>query len=112
MATQTVEKKKRGEGVRTIVSALIIAVVLRTFVVQPFSIPSGSMEPTLLIGDYLFVLKFRYGYSHLSLPPAVLAAAFLRPHLGLRAQSRRRRRVPPARAAGNRLHQAHHRPAG
>jgi len=68
MATQTVEKKKRGEGIRTVVSALIIAVVLRTFVVQPFSIPSGSMEPTLLIGDYLFVLKFRYGYSHFSLP--------------------------------------------
>jgi signal peptidase I len=68
MATQTVEKKRSGEGIRTIVSALIIAVLLRTFVVQPFSIPSGSMEPTLLIGDYLFVLKFRYGYSHFSLP--------------------------------------------
>src|SRR5262249_6157431 len=68
MATQTVEKKRAGEGVRTIVSALIIAVVLRTFVVQPFSIPSGSMEPTLPIGDYLFVLRFRYADSHFSLP--------------------------------------------
>ncbi|HEV3395932.1 MAG TPA: S26 family signal peptidase, partial [Xanthobacteraceae bacterium] len=60
MATETVEKKRAGEGVRTILSALVIAIVLRTFLVQPFSIPSGSMEPTLLIGDYLFVLKFRY----------------------------------------------------
>ena len=68
MATQTVEKKKRGEGIRTIVSALIIAVVLRTFVVQPFSIPSGSMEPTLLIGDELVATKFPYGYSVASLP--------------------------------------------
>ena len=68
MATQTLEKKKRGEGIRTIVSALIIAVVLRTFVVQPFSIPSGSMEPTLLIGDALLASKFPYGYSTASLP--------------------------------------------
>jgi signal peptidase I len=64
-------KKKRGEfgeTVRTIVSALVIALVIRTFLFQPFNIPSGSMEPTLLIGDYLFVSKFTYGYSHFSFP--------------------------------------------
>jgi len=57
-----------GETVRTIVSALIIALVIRTFLFQPFNIPSGSMEPTLLVGDYLFVAKYSYGYSHFSLP--------------------------------------------
>jgi signal peptidase I len=63
-------KKQDGlvETVRTIISALVIALVIRTFLFQPFNIPSGSMEPTLLIGDYLFVSKFSYGYSHFSLP--------------------------------------------
>jgi signal peptidase I len=56
------------EGVRTIIEALLIAVVFRTLLFQPFTIPSGSMEPTLLIGDYLFVSKFSYGYSRYSIP--------------------------------------------
>ena len=54
--------------VRTIVPALIIALVIRTVLFQPVSIPSGSMKPALLIGDYLMVSKFTYGYSHYSLP--------------------------------------------
>lgn len=63
-------KKKSGvfETMRTIVYAVLIALVIRTFAYEPFSIPSGSMEPTLLVGDYLFVSKFSYGYSKYSLP--------------------------------------------
>jgi signal peptidase I len=63
-------KKKNStyELVVSLVEALIIAVVIRTLLFQPFSIPSGSMESTLLIGDYLFVTKYSYGYSKYSIP--------------------------------------------
>ena len=68
----SVKNRKReggfGETVRVIVHALIIALVIRTFLFQPFNIPSGSMMETLLIGDYLFVSKYSYGYSHYSFP--------------------------------------------
>jgi len=57
-----------GETVRVVFHALIIALVIRTFLFQPFNIPSGSMKATLLVGDYLFVSKYSYGYSHFSLP--------------------------------------------
>lgn len=53
---------------RVVFYALLLAVVIRTFIFQPFNIPSGSMENTLLVGDYFFVTKFSYGYSHHSLP--------------------------------------------
>jgi signal peptidase I len=69
--TKKQEKKKDGglaETVRVIFHALIIALVIRTFLFQPFNIPSGSMIPTLLVGDYLFVSKYSYGYSHYSFP--------------------------------------------
>ena len=59
-----------GETISVIVQALLIALVFRTFLFQPFSIPTGSMTPTLLIGDYLLVSKFTYGYSRYSLPLA------------------------------------------
>jgi signal peptidase I len=57
-----------GETVRVVFHALIIALVIRTFLFQPFNIPSGSMKNTLLVGDYLFVSKYSYGYSKYSLP--------------------------------------------
>jgi signal peptidase I len=56
------------ETFRTVFYAVLIALVIRTFAYEPFNIPSGSMLPTLLIGDYLFVSKFSYGYSRYSLP--------------------------------------------
>jgi signal peptidase I len=57
-----------GDTIRVIIQALIIALVIRTFLFQPFNIPSGSMKGTLLVGDYLFVSKYSYGYSRFSLP--------------------------------------------
>ena len=52
-----------AETVKTVLVAVLIALVVRTFAYEPFNIPSRSMVPTLLVGDYLFVSKFSYGYS-------------------------------------------------
>src|SRR4029079_4261201 len=71
MSVSSGAKQKEGgiaETIRVIFHALIIALVIRTFLFQPFNIPSGSMKATLLVGDYLFVSKSSYGYSHYSLP--------------------------------------------
>lgn len=57
-----------GEWARTIFYALLLAGIIRTLIFQPFYIPSGSMKSTLLVGDFLFVNKFAYGYSYASCP--------------------------------------------
>lgn len=64
------EKAKTGlwENIKTIVYAIVIALMVRSFAFEPFAIPSGSMIPTLLVGDYLFVSKLSYGYSRHSFP--------------------------------------------
>jgi signal peptidase I len=98
--SKTAPAKKQesvGELVRTVVYALLIALVIRTLAFEPFNIPSGSMTPTLLTGDYVFVSKFSYGYSAHSLPfaPGFLhgrlfgslpkrgdVAVFVNPHTG------------------------------
>ena len=72
-STPTGLAKKKSTGsivdtIKTVVYAVLIALVVRTVAYEPFNIPSGSMVPTLLVGDYLFVSKFSYGYSRYSLP--------------------------------------------
>jgi signal peptidase I len=61
-------KSSTKDTVRVIIHALILALIVRVFLFQPFNIPSGSMIPTLLVGDYLFVSKYSYGYSRYSFP--------------------------------------------
>src|SRR4030081_499568 len=73
MATAKAAKARRQpnvwvENFKTIIYAIVIAIGVRTVAFEPFNIPSGSMVPTLLVGDYLFVSKYSYGYSRFSLP--------------------------------------------
>ena len=56
------------ENIKTLFYALIIAIFIRSIFLQPFYIPSSSMEPNLLVGDRLFVTKYSYGYSKHSFP--------------------------------------------
>jgi signal peptidase I len=97
IATKPKSEESIGEVIRTVIYALLIALVIRTLAFEPFNIPSGSMTPTLLTGDYVFVSKFSYGYSAHSLPfaPSFLhgrlfgslpkrgdVAVFINPHTG------------------------------
>jgi signal peptidase I len=71
MSLSSGAKRKDGgiaETGRVIIQAFLIALVFRTLLFQPFNIPSGSMRATLLVGDYLFVSKYSYGFTHYSLP--------------------------------------------
>ncbi len=71
LRSRTARKPAAGgvfESAKTLVYALLIALAIRTVAFEPFNIPSGSMIPTLLIGDFVFVSKYSYGYSHYSMP--------------------------------------------
>jgi len=57
-----------NDTIQTIFYAFLIAIAVRVVAFEPFNIPSGSMKPTLLVGDYLFVSKYSYGYSRFSFP--------------------------------------------
>lgn len=75
MTTAVKAKSSDSEGsslldlVKTVIYALLLALVIRFVLVQPFRIPSGSMQPTLMIGDYIVVTKWSYGYSRFSFAP-------------------------------------------
>ena len=84
IAKAKAKKKAKGqeswlETIKTVFWAVLIALLVRTFACEPFSIPSGSMLPGLLVGDYLFVSKFSYGYSRFSFPwsPKLFAGRLL-----------------------------------
>ena len=66
------------ENLKTLIYALIIAIFIRSIIIQPFYIPSSSMEPNLLVGDRLFVTKYSYGYSKHSFPfsPSIFNGRF------------------------------------
>tara|TARA_B100001741_G_C16521747_1_gene585096 strand:+ start:757 stop:1488 length:732 start_codon:yes stop_codon:yes gene_type:complete len=72
-------KKFILENIKTLLYALIIAIFIRSIIIQPFYIPSSSMESTLLVGDRLFVTKFSYGYSKHSFPfsPAIFSGRLM-----------------------------------
>jgi len=63
-----ISKKSIIDNLKTLFYALIIAIIIRSLLIQPFYIPSSSMEPNLLVGDRLFVTKYSYGYSKHSFP--------------------------------------------
>ena len=63
-----ISRKAIIDNIKTLFYALIIAIIIRSLFLQPFYIPSSSMEPTLLVGDRLFVTKYSYGYSKHSFP--------------------------------------------
>lgn len=68
ISSQTAAENSEPGFVKTLIVALICAGIIRSFFFEPFHIPSSSMKPNLLIGDYIFVSKYSYGYSRYSFP--------------------------------------------
>ena len=68
---QSMTKGKKNSffgNLKSIFIAIFIALLIRSFIFEPFNIPSGSMKPNLLVGDFIFVSKYSYGFSKNSLP--------------------------------------------
>ena len=68
---QSMTKGKKNSffgNLKSIFIAIFIALLIRSFIFEPFNIPSGSMKPNLLVGDFIFVSKYSYGFSKHSLP--------------------------------------------
>src|SRR5665213_3338104 len=114
-ARPTADKKpgavqETAEVVKTVVYALLIALVIRTLLFQPYTIPSASEEPNLYQGDYIIVSKWSYGYSRHSIlfsPPIFKGRIFFHPPTRGDIIVFK---LPPRRP--HRLHQAAERPAG
>src|SRR5687767_15898687 len=69
MSNEKTEKTNPWEEtIPTVIVAVLLALVFRSLLFEPFHIPSGSMKSNLLVGDYLFVSKYSYGYSRYSFP--------------------------------------------
>ena len=68
VTTKVKQEETLLDTIKSIAWVVLVVLVIRTFLFEPFNIPSGSMIPTLLVGDYVFVSKFSYGYSKYSFP--------------------------------------------